>query len=361
VLPAPVPGGDVVLGPPAGVFNQFFSGVGAGFDELNAEPQGITNFNGVIALGYTSGSATDNSGTTYQVITDVRVYQGDYVGAQATFPAGGTTSARAHGTFVEIWIDLWLPSFGAPVQQVHDFNPGIGSNGLFWIVQVPDDAVKITDDTLTISLRNVAVVDQFQFPGGAGNNLGTAGVPATVSFDITYRKSGVPRHVRPTSADPLSPFNWAGEMWTATNSGTFSVTYNDQSFSVQGSFSSSGFGEMGKERNGSFVQAEREGLAGPALPAPQNPTGLAGGTGNQNATKAANSPMFKGKIPVEYFVHWRVSGRSAAELQLPLQLAAEKPFALTPTTRTGHSRIVEHEQELHRTLGATNRLAAIDQ
>ena len=100
VLPVPIPGGDVI--PPVGLFNQFFPGVGAGFDGLNADPHGITNFSGMVALGYTNGQATDRSGKTYQVITDIRVYQGDFIGAQATFGAGGTTSARAHGTFVEI-------------------------------------------------------------------------------------------------------------------------------------------------------------------------------------------------------------------------------------------------------------------
>jgi hypothetical protein len=98
VLPLPVPGGDVV--PP--FINQFFPGVGATFDGPNADPHGITNFRGVAAMGYTNGLATDNAGKTYQVITDVRVYQGDYIGAQATFGGGGTTSAKAHGTFVEI-------------------------------------------------------------------------------------------------------------------------------------------------------------------------------------------------------------------------------------------------------------------
>jgi hypothetical protein len=98
VLPVPVPGGDVV--PP--FINQYFPGVGAGFDGLNAEPHGITNFHGVTAIGYTNGLATDGAGNTYQVITDIRVYQGDYIGAQSTFPAGGTTSGRGHGTFVEI-------------------------------------------------------------------------------------------------------------------------------------------------------------------------------------------------------------------------------------------------------------------
>jgi hypothetical protein len=98
VLPVPIPGGDVV--PP--FVNQFFPGVGATFDGPNADPHGITNFSGVIAMGYTNGLATDNAGKTYQVITDIRVYRGHYIGAQATFGGGGTTSAQAHGTFVEI-------------------------------------------------------------------------------------------------------------------------------------------------------------------------------------------------------------------------------------------------------------------
>ena len=100
VSPLPIPGGDVV--PQLGLINQFFPGVGTGFDGLNADPHGITNFRGTVAMGYTIGQATDSSGKTYQIITDIRVYQGDYIGAQATFGGEGTTSARAHGTFVEI-------------------------------------------------------------------------------------------------------------------------------------------------------------------------------------------------------------------------------------------------------------------
>jgi len=100
VLPVPIPGGDLIA--PFGLFNQFFPGVGTGFDGLNADPHGITNTNGVVAMGYTAGTATDNNGKTYNVITDIRVYQTDYVGAEANGGAGRTKSARAHGTFVEI-------------------------------------------------------------------------------------------------------------------------------------------------------------------------------------------------------------------------------------------------------------------
>jgi hypothetical protein len=171
-------------------------------------------------------------------------------------------------------------------------------------VQVPDDAVRITGNTVTISLTNVAVVDQFQFPGGAGQNLGIAGVPATVSFDITYRKSGTPRVVQPTSADPLSPFAWAGEMWMATNSGRFAVAYNDGSFSARGSFSSAGnFGEMGTERNGSFVQDQLR-TAGPAWRLfGQNASNLAAGHRHDRVIRQALSPALKGRVPLQYLIH----------------------------------------------------------
>ena len=46
----------------------------------------------------------------------------------------------------------------------------------------------------------------------------------------------------------------------ATNSGTFSVSRDDGSFSATGNFSSSGmFGEMGTEKNGIFVGEDDQG------------------------------------------------------------------------------------------------------
>jgi hypothetical protein len=96
----PIPGGDVI--PPYGLFNQFFPGVGAIYDGRDAEPHGIINSDGVVAMGYTSGTVQDNTGKTYIVSTDIRVYQGTYVGAVLHDGAGGSISATAHGTFVEI-------------------------------------------------------------------------------------------------------------------------------------------------------------------------------------------------------------------------------------------------------------------
>jgi hypothetical protein len=179
---------------------------------------------------------------------------------------------------------------------------------------VPDDAVQITENTVTISLKNASVVDQFRFPRGAGNNLGIAGVPATLSFDITYSKSGASRRVQPTSTDPLSPFNWEGKMWEATNSGTFSLAYNDGTFSAQGSFDSAGnFGEIGFERNGSFVE-QKSGAAGLAANV-GGPAKLAASSSlaqNQpnvvlaqdtQSVEHANGPKFRGKIPIHELIH----------------------------------------------------------
>ena len=105
VQPIPIPGGDVV--PPYGLANLFYPGPPnqiPPFDPINGEPHGITNFRGLTAMGYTSGMTTDGQ---YVVITDIRVYQGEYIGGEVADPdptksAGATKSARARGTFVEI-------------------------------------------------------------------------------------------------------------------------------------------------------------------------------------------------------------------------------------------------------------------
>jgi len=113
VQPIPLPGGDIVpptvlpdgtIVPSYGLFNQFFPGPpnqNPPFDPMNADPHGITNFRGVTAMGYTGGFTSDQK---FAVVTDIRVYQGDYIGGEIADPnrAGATKSARAYGTFVEI-------------------------------------------------------------------------------------------------------------------------------------------------------------------------------------------------------------------------------------------------------------------
>jgi hypothetical protein len=60
---------------------------------LNVEPSTITDFTGVTALAYHVGTATGSDGLTYDLETDVRVFQGQYVGEDGS---------QREGTFGEM-------------------------------------------------------------------------------------------------------------------------------------------------------------------------------------------------------------------------------------------------------------------
>ena len=130
--------------------------------------------------------------------------------------------------------------------QLHDFNGGIQPSGLFWIVQVPDDALEIEGQTAELNVEHASVIDDFQFfaPGG---------VPGTVSIHMKWTASGEVHHHEPGSSDPTDPTNFEGEFRPATATGTFSGS--ELGFSVTASASSeSTFAEMGDERNGMFLK-----------------------------------------------------------------------------------------------------------
>jgi hypothetical protein len=177
--------------------------------------------------------------------------------------------------------------------------------------------VQISSDgnTLTIHLENVPVVDAFTFPPPVPNNYAPDEanispyqlIRARTSFDITYTKiKGTARHIRPATDDPLSPLNWAGKMWDTTNSGSFSVAYDDGTFSAAGTFDSSGnFGEMGTERNGFFVHHEEgddnnnveAGAQSLPLPLQTAPMGQLAAT--DITKKQAKFVLLKGRVPVK--------------------------------------------------------------
>jgi hypothetical protein len=177
-------------------------------------------------------------------------------------------------------------------------------------VKVDDSAVQINGDTLTIHLVDVPVVDAFSFPPPPQTVPGISPIqliPAKLSFDIVYKKTGDPRQVRPASHDPPSPLNWEGAMWDATNSGTFSLTYDDGSFSASGSFASTGnFGEMGFEKNGVLL-ADNQGhdndnAAGQLESVPQTNAAAqvrATVAGSIPAAQIARTVLLKGRVPVK--------------------------------------------------------------
>jgi hypothetical protein len=133
---------------------------------------------------------------------------------------------------------------------VHDFNADIADSGLFWTIQIPDDALTVSANkkSATLHLDNVSIIDSFQF-------LGENSVPATVSFDITWTGSGPRHHFKPGSDDPTDPTNFNGKFRFGVAAGTFSGFNSDGfSFTSDPGASSEGiFAEIGTESNGSFV------------------------------------------------------------------------------------------------------------
>jgi hypothetical protein len=85
--PVPIPGGINV--PP--LIHVFAPGpVGQGFQGFDIEPNVITNFSGFTAQGYPTAlnAARDNNGNLYDVMTDMRVFQGEYVAADGSHHRG---------------------------------------------------------------------------------------------------------------------------------------------------------------------------------------------------------------------------------------------------------------------------------
>jgi hypothetical protein len=122
---------------------------------------------------------------------------------------------------------------------------------LFWTLRVPDSALTFSRNLKTAHLHveDMPVVDSFTF-------LGENSVPATVSFDMTWKAVGKRSHFKPGSNDPTDPTNFDGKFRQAVATGTFSGSNADGfSFTSDPGASSEGiFAEIGIERNGSFLK-----------------------------------------------------------------------------------------------------------
>jgi hypothetical protein len=83
--PNPIPGGLELA--PGFVIHVFAPGdpsvtlpfTGIMLQGFDVEPSTITDFNGVSAVAYHAGTARASDGTTYNLETDLRAFQGEYV------------------------------------------------------------------------------------------------------------------------------------------------------------------------------------------------------------------------------------------------------------------------------------------
>ena len=84
--PSPIPGG-IDLGPPLGVIHVFAPGdpsitlpfTGVTLQGFDTEPITATDFKGSSAVAFHVGSARGSDGKTYNLETDVRAFEGQYV------------------------------------------------------------------------------------------------------------------------------------------------------------------------------------------------------------------------------------------------------------------------------------------
>jgi hypothetical protein len=129
--------------------------------------------------------------------------------------------------------------------QIHDYNPGIASNGLFWTMPVDDDAIDVNPGKGRASLvaSDVAMPDFFDF---VQSLFPSVNVPATVSFDVRW--FGGDERITREEADFAGQFvrTSASIEWSAAQSGfTFQSDPASESTSV--------YALVGHERNGVFA------------------------------------------------------------------------------------------------------------
>jgi len=94
------------------------------------------------------------------------------------------------------------------MDKIHDINPGIAHNGIFWTVPMPDGALTLSPDGLSASVRlsDFPVLDQPKF--------GADTIPtyaARISLDMSWQAYGPPLGV----SDPRNKYRLQFHLATA--------------------------------------------------------------------------------------------------------------------------------------------------
>jgi len=110
------------------------------------------------------------------------------------------------------------PQLGDPPVQVHDFNPGIRQNGLFWTTIVSADSVQVDlgAGTASLEVSDIQQKDYFDFENAM---LGNGDTPrqGQVSFRVEWTANGPAQNVnnptqeyRGTVQPALAQMEWSG-------------------------------------------------------------------------------------------------------------------------------------------------------
>jgi hypothetical protein len=136
--------------------------------------------------------------------------------------------------------------------QVHDFNPGVGADGLFWTLPIPRESVDIDldDATARFHMEHLAIPDFFDFLNAVGAS--SPPVPpahGAVSFDVRWQGTKPLAHLRDAVNGFVGDFmhSQATIAWSAEEP---SRHFRFVSDGAEKSTTISGV--IGRERNGAF-------------------------------------------------------------------------------------------------------------
>ena len=131
---------------------------------------------------------------------------------------------------------------------MHDFTPGVLTNGVFWTIAIPDDAFRVRRKRAVLDLHDTPLCDSFFF----GNCQGVASQASTrlvwrATTERIERGEGL-------GADPNTPGAFSGQLSDATCEGKVSGRQTGFDYRTPGKLDASGFyANFGHARNGAFL------------------------------------------------------------------------------------------------------------
>ena len=128
--------------------------------------------------------------------------------------------------------------------QIHDHNPGISEEGLFWTLLISPDSVSIHDGWARMCVNDLPMPDMRSFENAVARG---PMLPSTVAFEMHWDTAGRRRRARDRENRFVFDFREADSKiwWKAVQRG---VTYESDPAST----SSTVFAALGHERNGVF-------------------------------------------------------------------------------------------------------------
>jgi hypothetical protein len=133
-----------------------------------------------------------------------------------------------------------------PTDRIHDFHPPTAASGLYWVVPVPKEALKVSEDgrTLMLQMKNVEVADQPLWPA-----FHAAMQPAILSFRLVL--TATEEKIAWDVAE--RQFRFDGYKAKAQLEASVEVPFLKYSWKSEGlEKSKADFAILGKEANGKF-------------------------------------------------------------------------------------------------------------